>query len=265
MWIFCGGMPRSGSTLQFQLTAHLVEHAGLGSRVEWVRPEEFPRLRDAGTAARGWKVFKTHTCTPDIRAEFEAGNAKGVYVFRDVRDVLASRMRKAGVAFDHLWEDGFLDRVLVGFDRWTSIEAVLVSRYEDMVTNLPGEVGRIAAHLGIAIGRDDCERVASEYTLSRQRERIRQAEATGRLQRLQGLSVLYDPVSNLHVDHIRSGRGGEWRTVFTRAQVAVIEGRAKEWLVANEYALSLSAWQRVLLKSWYTRRGWRRAGAPQGT
>jgi hypothetical protein len=268
MWIFCGGMPRSGSTLQFQLTAHLVEHAGLGSRVEWVRPEEFPRLRDTGASARGWKVFKTHTCTPEIRAEFEAGNAKGVYVFRDVRDVLASRMRKAGVAFDRLWEDGFLDRVLTGFDRWTSIEAVLVSRYEEMVADLPGEVGRIAAHLGIAVVRDDCERVASEYTLARQRERIRQAEATGRLQRLQGLSILYDPVSNLHVDHIRSGRSGEWRTVFARAEVAMIEDRTKEWLVANEYALSLSAWQRLMLKLWYVRSARRRRGpaAPrQGT
>jgi hypothetical protein len=260
MWIFCGGMPRSGSTLQFQLTAHLVEGAGLGSRVGWVHPEEFPRLRDNGAAAGGWKVFKTHTCTPEIRAEFEAGNAKGVYVFRDIRDVLASRMKKAGVAFDDLWGGRFLEQVLTGFDRWTSIDAVLVSRYEEMVADVPGEVGRIAAHLGIAVARDDCERVASEYTVARQRELIRQAEATGRLQRLQGLSVLYDPVSNLHVDHIRSGRSGEWTTVFTRAEVAMIEDRTKEWLVANKYGLSLSVWQRLMLKLWYARRWRRRKG-----
>ena len=266
MWIFCGGMPRSGSTVQFQLTAHLVEHAGLGSRVEWVRPEEFPALRAKCAATRGWKVFKTHRCTPEMRAEFDAGNAKGVYVFRDVRDVLASRMRKAGVTFDHLWESRFLEQVLTGFDRWTSIAAVLVSRYEEMVADVPGEVGRIAAHLGIAVAPDECERVASEYTVARQRERIRQAEVTGRLQRLPGRSVLYDPVSNLHVDHIRSGQSGEWRTVFTRAQVAMIEDRAKEWLLANKYALSLSAWQRVMLKLWYTRTGSGGGqGSPQGT
>jgi hypothetical protein len=261
MWIFCGGMPRSGSTLQFQLTAHLVEHAGMGSRVGWVPPEEFPRLRDERAAASGWKVFKTHTCTPEIRAELEAGNAKGVYVFRDIRDVLVSRMRKAGVTFDHVWEGRLLDRALTGFERWTSIEAVLVSRYEAMVADVPGEVGRIAAHLGIAVARDDCERVASEYTVTRQRERIRQAEATGRLERLAGRSVFYDPVSNLHVDHIRSGRSGEWRTVLARAEVAMVEDRAKGWLVANQYALSLLAWQRVILKMWYVRKGWRRRKA----
>ena len=265
MWIFCGGMPRSGSTLQFQLTAHLVEHAGLGSRVEWVRPNEFPSLRDKHAAARGWKVFKTHACTPEIRAELEAGNAKGVYVFRDIRDVLVSRMKKAGVAFDHLWEGRFLDRALTGFDAWTSIEAVLVSRYEEMVADVPGEVGRIAAHLGIAVARDECERMASEYTLARQRERIRKAKATGRLQRVPGRGVSYDPVSNLHVDHIRSGRSGEWRTVFARAEVAMIEDRTKEWLVANKYALSLSPWQRVMLKLWYSRSARRRRrGGPLG-
>lgn len=143
----------------------------MSSRVEWVRPEEFPTLRAKCAAGRGWKVFKTHRCTPEMRAEFDAGNAKGVYVFRDGRDVLASRMTKARVTFDHLWESRFLEQVLTGFDRWTSIAAVLVSRYEQMVADVLGEVGRIAAHLGIAIAPDECERVASEYTVARQRER----------------------------------------------------------------------------------------------
>ena len=68
MWIFCGGMPRSGSTLQFQLTAHLVELAGLGMRVDWVRAAEFPKLREKYAARGGWKVLKTHACTPAMQA-----------------------------------------------------------------------------------------------------------------------------------------------------------------------------------------------------
>ena len=39
MWIFCCGMERSGSTVQFQISAQLVEDAGLGKRVEWVKAE----------------------------------------------------------------------------------------------------------------------------------------------------------------------------------------------------------------------------------
>ena len=30
MWVFCGGMIRSGSTLQYQIAADLVERLGVG-------------------------------------------------------------------------------------------------------------------------------------------------------------------------------------------------------------------------------------------
>jgi len=256
MWIFCGGMARSGSTLQFQLTAHLIENAGLGKRVEWVRPEEFPRLREKYAHFTGWKVFKTHVCTAEMLAEFGAENAKGVYVFRDVRDAVVSRLSKGSETFEHLWKDGFLDRILTNFHRWTSLEAVLVSRYDEMVADLSGEVGRIAAHLGIAVGREECERVAAEYTVAQQRERVREAEAAGRLRQTDGIQ--YDPVSNLHVDHIRSGESGEWRSRLAPEEVAMIEDRAKAWLTANGYPLSLSPWRRFLLKLRYARRPHRR-------
>ena len=264
MWIFCGGMPRSGSTLQFQLTAHLVERAELGARVEWVPPPEFPRLREKYVGHRGWKVFKTHVCTPEVLAEFATGNAKGVYVFRDVRDAVASRMRKGNESFDRLCEDKFLDRMLTAFDRWTGVEAVLVSRYDEMVADVAGEVGRIAAHLGLTVGRGECELVAAEYTVARQRERIREAETSGRLQQIADGRISYDPVSNLHLDHIRSGQGGEWRSMLTREEVAMIEDRAGEWLVANGYALTLGRWQRAWLTRQYARRQ-RRSRRGQGT
>jgi len=238
MWIFCGGMPRSGSTVQFQLTAHLVEDARRGARIEWTRPEEFPRVRDGHAARHDWKVFKSHTCTDEMLAEFQTHNAMGVYVFRDVRDVMLSRMRKSGASFETLWQAGFLDRVLNSFDRWTHLEAVLVSRYEEMVTDMAREVRRIAAHLGLSISPEQGERLASEYTVARQRERIRQAAATSRLQHI--ARVTYDPVSNLHLDHIRSGQIGEWRTALLREHVAMIEDRARSWLLANGYGLSAS-------------------------
>ena len=57
MWVFCCGMQRSASTLQFQIAAELVERAGLGERVGWVRPEQFPRLLDKHGSDGKWKVF----------------------------------------------------------------------------------------------------------------------------------------------------------------------------------------------------------------
>ncbi|HUK63439.1 MAG TPA: sulfotransferase domain-containing protein, partial [Dongiaceae bacterium] len=244
VWIFCGGMPRAGSTVQFQLTAHLVERAGRGARVEWVPPHEFPALRARYAGQPGWKVFKSHACTPEIRAELAAG-AKGVYVYRDVRDVVVSRMRKRGQTADRLWRDGVVDQLLASYVRWTESPGVLISRYETMVADLAGEVERIAAHLGIESDRAACADLAAQYTVPAQRERIRQAETAGRLEQRDGFH--YDPTSNLHVDHIRSGKSGEWRDVLTRTQVALIERRAGRWLQAHGYPLALPGWQRAIL------------------
>lgn len=235
VWVFCGGMSRAGSTLQFQLTAHLVEASGRGKRVEWVPAHEFQELRDRYAGQPGWKVFKSHTCTPEIRAELDAG-ARGVYVFRDVRDVVVSRMRKQNQTADQLCKEGVVDRLLAGFERWTSSPGVLVSRYEQMVADLPAEVERIAGHLGIPMDGKACADLAAQYAIDTQLERIAQAQATGRTVQRDG--VRYDPVSNLHIDHIRSGKSGEWRDALTETQIAMIEQMAGDWLQQHGYPLS---------------------------
>lgn len=246
MWIFCGGMRRSGSTLQFQLAAHLVEEAGRGRRIAKAEPEDFPRLREEHASTPDWKVFKTHICTPEMAAEFQAGNASGVYVFRDVRDVMVSRINRTETTFEATWR-GTIDSALENFQRWTSLEPVLVSRYEEMVADVAREVRRIARHLDIPTSREHSEAVAAQYTPERQRERIREAEEHGRVE--QSLRVPYDPVSHLHVNHIRSGQSGQWSTALSRAQLAMIEDRAGSWLTANGYRLALPRWQRAGLKA----------------
>lgn len=242
MWIFCGGMNRSGSTLQFQLTAHLVEQAGRGKRVDWITPDEFPQLREKLAGQAEWKVFKTHRCTPEILAEFQAGNAKAVYIYRDVRDVIVSRINRTGGTFSGLWR-GTLISILKNYRQWTSLDGVLISRYEDVVVDVAGEVRRIAAHLDIPISHEESQQVAAEYTPERQLARIQEAKQTGLVER--SPKVAFDPVSNLHTNHIRSGKSKQWASVLTRRQVAQIESRAGSWLVANGYELSVPRWQRV--------------------
>ena len=53
--------------------------------------------------------------------------------------------------------------------------ACLVSRYEDMVADPAGEVDQIARYLGIRLRRDECQDVASQYTVARQLGRIRES------------------------------------------------------------------------------------------
>lgn len=253
MWIFCCGMQRSGSTLQFQITAQLVEEAELGTRVEWVRAEHFPELRQKYAGYPGWKVLKHHMCTEEMTAEFRRHNASGVYIFRDLRDVCVSTMRKYSMSFEHLWDSGFLANCLRQCQLWTSLPRMLVSRYEDVVRDTPREVERIATHLGVTLAPQRYVQIASEYAVTRQLQRIEDAQRAGRLQ--QGFAdVLYDPHTNLHTNHIYSGEIGRWKEVLSAEQVAFIESETHDWLVAHGYQLTQSSWRRTRLAFRYQRK-----------
>ena len=242
-WIFCGGMPRSGSTLQLQLTSHLVEAAGLGSQVEWVPPEEWSRLRDRYASDGRWHVFKTHRLTPEIATELASGGAVALHVYRDIRDVIASRMRLRGQDFRSVARS---IRPLVEMsDRWLAVPGVLVTRYETLVADPATEVERIAAHLGLTVDRQEAEMIASQYSLEQQRQRIDEAVGSGRVVPAPHGS-LFDPVTNLHVEHIGSGRPSAWHQVLSPAETSVVEHRAGAWLRARGYRLSMSPWSRTV-------------------
>jgi len=238
MWIFCCGMQRSGSTLQFQLTARLVEVAGWGRRVEWAKPERFGKLRRQFANDPCWKVFKIHVCTDQMAKEFQRGNAMGVYTFRDLRDVIVSTMRKYELSFDKLMGGNFLDNCLEQYRRWTALPRVLTSKYEDMIANLPREVERIAGHLGVALSAETYQQIAAEHTLAQQKERIEASIKKGELREGVVKGMFYDPNTNLHTNHIHEGAVGGWKEVLSPGQAQCLEDKTADWLVAHGYELA---------------------------
>jgi hypothetical protein len=245
MWVFCCGMQRSGSTLQYQIAARLVEQAGLGQRLEWVEPGRFPELRDRYAEVPGLKVFKNHVCTDAMAAEFARGNAVGIYSYRDPRDVFVSNMRKYACSFEVLWCGGFLETSLLNERRWTGLPRVLVSRYETMIGDLPAEVQRIAAHLGVALDAQACRQLAEEHTMEKQRERIAGFGAEALKDGYAG--ARYDPRSMLHTDHIQGGLVGGWRGRLRKGEVALVENAAGGWLRDHGYELTLGPVERRAL------------------
>lgn len=238
--------------MQFQIAAHLVEQAGLGCRVPWIRPEEFPKIRDEWRDDRRTKVFKTHRMTDAIREEFDRRNAAALYIYRDLRDVVASRIRKSNATFEGVFSKGSLiDEVLSLYDQWTAKAPCLISRYEDVVADLPAEVARIANFLEIAIDTGQCAKIAEEYSIDRQLERIESLRNDVTRQMSSGKAEVYDRDSLLHTNHIASGRHGSWTDVLTDLHVAMIERRAGDWLVDRGYELvnpKLSFRDRLRLK-----------------
>lgn len=238
MWAFCGGMLRAGSTLQYQIVAHIVEYAGIGRRAEFVPPDAFPELREHYASESGRVVFKSHTCTEEIEKECREGDALVFYVYRDLRDVAVSLMHKNNVSVDELLRKGVLDGCLREYGKWTALPGVLVMSYEELTNDLPGAVGRIASHLGVELGKAQCRDIAAEYAPDAQKQRIHKLRSA--LDQ-QGEERGFDAQSLLHHNHIRSGKQGQWREELTDAQVAVIESRYGEWLVRHGYRLDEGA------------------------
>jgi hypothetical protein len=224
-------MQRSGSTLQFQITSHLVEMAGLGKRHEFMAPDEIPGV--IGEDIAQYVVLKTHVFSDAIGAAFTRGQALGIYCFRDLRDVIVSFMHKEQKAFAEKWVLSRIDNNLRWYTYWTAQPRMLVSRYETLIADLPGEVARIASHLGIKLDQTTCQKIAELYSIDRQRQTIAEAIQAQRLQSKVG--QIFDPHSLLHTNHIRSGEVGGWKETLTPQQADFIEEHARDWMLQHGY------------------------------
>ncbi len=232
MWVVCGGMKRSGSTLQYQLAARLVERLGAGRRYpkQDLASEEIPENEPAGG---GWTVFKTHICSERVASILREGRAKGLYVYRDLRDVVVSLMAMKGHAFEKTMSRRDLPKAVDQFGRWTSCPGLLVSRYEEMIVDPAREVARIGGHLGLEVPPSLAMEIAADYTVERQKARIADAKAGGQMSEVDGRLILAE--ERLHANHIFTGGAGGWRQVLSPEQVAKVEQVYGDWLRAQGY------------------------------
>jgi hypothetical protein len=228
-------MKRSGSTLQYQIVAHLVEAHGLGRRVEFAPPAELPALVAKYRATAEMTVTKTHACIPEVVREFEAGNAIGFCCYRDLRDVAVSLAYKNDITITDILAACVLEECVAEIEKWAGMPRMLVSRYEDMIADPATEVGRVAQHLGLTLPRGECEQVAAQYAPARQFERI---DSLKRRLSERGLASGVDDVSMLHDNHLRAGHWGQWQTELPPHVIAEIEGRVGGWLADHGYPLA---------------------------
>lgn len=244
MWVFCCGMYRSASTLQFQITARLVKENQLGQQVGWIDANRFSEMRDAYANVEGLKVIKVHRCTPSIASEFMHNQAIGIYTFRDIRDVYVSSMSQRMKPFDSIWAEGFIENCLEEYSRWTQLPNVLISRYEEIIENLPKEVKRIANHIGISMDSQQYEAIAADYSLPSQQRRIEKFKQ-------QLLQIELDPNDHrelvdyhdeenlLHLNHIASGKTERWKEHLSTQEVELVEQRVETWCAENGFSPAL--------------------------
>lgn len=237
MWVFAGGMYRSGSTLQYQLVSDMIERAGLGQRSEWMMPEEFAAI--AEPEPPGMRVFKTHVCKHPMRIRLRDGRAMGVGVHRDLRDAIVSGAQKEGVEPDAAHCAEMVRGMLACWDGWPECAAMRWWSYERLMNEPETVCVEMGEHLGVPCSPAIASEIAQAYSPPRQLERIEHAIQSGRMvPAVAGSARMHAAGDLLHPNHLHDGRSGKWRSVLSADARRAIEDIAGAWLTARGYALS---------------------------
>jgi hypothetical protein len=262
MYVLSVGMVRSASTWQYNVACRLLENRGAAPRLGFFADARaFVRLRqaDAGWwphlrralarlrrgAVAGWRALKAHDGHPAYEDALRGGQALGLYVSRDLRDVAFSLMHKCAATFEQVTRPGgHLNVAMSNHAFWTAQPGMLRQRYETILADPAGGVAEIAGHLGLTLAAGEAAAVAEEYSLKANMWRA--VELANRLRRegvdleLPANALRSDEQTLLHWNHIREGLVGGWRAQATPAQAARLAEVCGRWLVTHGYETGLT-------------------------
>lgn len=263
MLLVCSGMPRSGSTLQYNMAKSLVEGKGLGEAEGYFDSEQFPRLQ---TKFEEWEndsiihVIKTHGIVPYSK---ELARVRliciFIYIYRDIRDVAVSLRRKLNLEGEALFRS--LDNAISVYYQLKRHDNVLFQRYEDVMRDHSNAVRELAEILRVTMKEEEIAVIVKKCSLENMRKLILQDSrdrfqvlksgvlSMGRklkarkilrvmgvpedaLSNIKDFLISYDKVTLMHHDHISSSSGasGVWRTALSKEELKVIMERYNHWL-----------------------------------
>jgi hypothetical protein len=240
MIVLSVGMPRAGSGWHYNLIQDLMKTSGSADardirekyRLQNILTEvncnigvlSARRLAMASIPALMGNTFviKAHSGpTPSSRLLSNLGLLRVTYIYRDPRDAMLSAFdygqraiaKGRPNAFSHLsdFEKGvdFMMEYVEIWQRWLAEKNVLVSRYEDLLTNYDVEAARVVEYLRLDAGRPEVHAVIENY---------RPGASDGQ----QGL-------------HFFKGKIGRFRDSFTEEQKSVLREKLAAQLPVMGY------------------------------
>ena len=251
-------MPRSGSTLQYNLVRGIVEKLGKGSGHGFFNPQQ---SQEMSSQLQDWAsdtmfhVIKTQSLVPNIDALLSTNNTYICYTFRDLRDVAASLERRFKCEGKELYK--ILDDIIDEYYTIQRLPNLISIKYEDMTSDIAAATEFMARAFDFSPNPDDVETVASEFSLKSAKKKIQTFElrykiedaahkiiskfginrVIGKITSKLGIKYtppFFDPKTLMHADHI-APENSTREDYLSPDQIDYITATYQDWLVTNMY------------------------------
>lgn len=251
-------MPRSGSTLQYNLVRGIVEELGVGKGEGFYNPQEvsdmYPTLR-LWASENDFHVIKTQTLFPEATNLLHDSNAKICYTYRDLRDVAASLERRFKTEGKDLYK--ILDDIIEEYHNIQKLPGLISIQYEEMIRDLEKATVFFAEALSLRPEPKNIRRVVDEFSLESARMKIKKFETRFKIEDLLrktfnncGLTSLlrtiskkiginytppfFDPQTLMHAGHIAPANS-QREDFLSEEQINYITERYRTWLTKYGY------------------------------
>ena len=274
MLVLCNGMPRSGSTLQYNVVRCLAEAAGRGEGHGFNSIHAGHEAAPGEAALHAWSqdgdlhVVKMHEVVPRLADLLTDGSVRVCYIYRDLRDVAAFAKRALGHRGDDLLR--VIADAVSHFQQLSDLrvahpDAVVWQRHEDVYGDLRGAIREAAGFLGVPGDTETVEGVYDRCSLDaaaaitdslhdrltdyvarvRERDPKVAAEFLRELRRSGGTEtrIWRDPDWLLHYNHISRDKGapGAWVKSLSPDEADAIHTAFGGWLSDAGYHMADSA------------------------
>ena len=245
MLVVCNGMPRSGSTLQYNLVRGIIEITNNGSGRGFFDPNQ---ATDSYGQFQEWSedsdyhVIKTQTIFPGLDQLLESRKSYICYTFRDLRDVAASLERRFKGQGKDLYK--ILDDIVSEYYTIRGFPNLISVRYEEMTKDLEGAVSHMVQILGLSPDPAEIASVAEEFSLSSAKKKIQRFELRYKIADVirKGLAKcgidympsFFDSKTLMHSGHIAPDNSSR-EDYLSTDQIAHITDTYREWLVECGY------------------------------